>query len=869
MPPNMSDNERIPKRGRPSKKIAQNNLKFKRPEKSSIAEHVEKKEKVQIKDVPATISELVSTYTISDSGRMKKVDLKVKENKKNKVRAEAFQSLLDQIAQNTKSITTPVGVVNIPAPPKLMSLSSSTIPTTSTIPTVSTPRRMNREDVAVVEGLAKQYKISSSIIDRHLDAAPNPKKIPKNLKKIIDEITQEVSSTVSKSPEVNSLISSSILTNSLSSTTVSKITQPFISNVQKVRGSITLHDKALHGSNLKLKMPSANPVKDTEFMESTNSLNGLADNQNNSDVVTSKCTESTCLHKVSKTKKKAKKSKKKKKKEKKAKSKELKKELKRLKKEKKKAKRKKNKDKSENKKSEKKLKKLKSNSSFDQNVTDIVLPFETTNEVAKADSLEDIESNNGNSSVKSIEHVFGSNILADNKVSTFSGLKISDTTVENSNEISIKDIENSTLNFSNVDPVERFGGDQSAFKKAKIRKKKIVRRSKLDPQFLDQMDKLASLLNSTQIDSNAIQSMPPNDILDYKFLTFSNTPKVVKAPSIYKNLSVFCYAQFFQTHGWIKPPLETVPVQKSAIFVVNQDKSCFSFKEKNYKKNGSELSTFTKKGQKTAQQDKFFTDKNESYLACSSDGLDNKSNDSDNKNVVSNINDQKQNSKFFDLNFQQLKGVNEKNGQSSNQPVDVDLLKHLKAAFDKNLIEGKITSDVLNTTFNEAVKQYKINNKKSPETYVAETSKFLINPSNKMGHIDCEPEVKLEKTTVFPTVAEKVSIQTFGEFVTSANSCESKRASKTSRGRKRSTCSNIISINNRGKKVLQVPPLNIHSFSKSSRKNLSFTELEYKKKSLEEVVKKINKGSLPCMDSKTLNKASLVSMHNFNKIKNI
>ena len=847
MPPKMSDNERIPKRGRPSKKIAQNNLKFKRPDKSSIAEHVEKKEKVQIKDVPATISELVSTYTITDSGRMQKVDLKVKENKKNKVRAEAFQSLLDQIAQGTKSITTPVGVVSIPSPPKLLSLSPSSTPT-STIPTVSSqlPRRMNKEDVAVVEELAKQYKISNSIIDRHLDAVPSPKKNSVNLKN--DEITKVVSSTAANSSIVTSLISSSVLTNSTSTKTFYKITD---TSPTKVRGSITLHDKALHGSNIKLKMPSANPIKETEALANTFIfLNGLQDGQKSSDVQPSNPIESESPPKPSKTKKKSKKSKKKKKKEKKAKSKELKKELKRLKKEKKKAKkeRKKNKERSESKKTEKKLKKQKSLSSLDPNSIDKALLVEATNEEAKVDSVVDMESNNENCSVKSVEHVFGSNILADNKVSTFGGLKTSDSTIENTNETSMKEIKNSTLNFSNVDPVERFGGDQSAFKKAKIRKKKILRRSKLDPQFLDEMDKLASVLNSTQIDSNSIQSMPPNDVLDYKFLKFSNTPKVNKVPSMYKNLSVFCYAQFFQTHGWIKPPLETTPpVQKSAIFTVNQEKSCFGFKDKTFKNNGTELSTFTKTDQETIKKHKKFSDRNETYSVCSNDGSDNRSKDLNDKNTASKVSDQKQSSNFFDLNLEQLKNVEENDGQTSTQPVDVDLLNHLKAAFDKNLVEGKITSDVLNTTFHEAVKQYKINNNKNPES--SDTSKFLLRQS--------EPEVKPEETTNFSgQLSRETSVKNPNKRP--VENIESKRASKASKSRKRSTCSNIISINNRGKKVLQVPPLNIHSFSKSLKKNLSSADLEIKKKSLEEVVRRINKSTSPNIPSKTLNKVSLL-----------
>ena len=841
MPPKMSDNERIPKRGRPSKKIAQHNLKFKRPDKSSIAEHVEKKEKVQIKDVPATISELVSTYTITDSGRMKKVDLKVKENKKNKVRAEAFQSLLDQIAQGTKSITTPVGVVNIPSPPKVLSLSPSTTSTTSTVASSQLPRRMNKEDVEVVEELAKQYKISNSIIDRHLDAVPNPKKNSVNLKN--DGITKVVSSAATNSSIVTSLISSSVLTDSTSSKTFYKMTDT--TSPTKVRRSITLHDKALHGSNIKLKMPSANPIKETEALANTFIfLNGLQDGQKSSEVQPSNPVESESQTKPSKTKKKSKKSKKKKKKEKKAKSKELKKELKRLKKEKKKAKkeRKKNKDRSESKKSEKKLKKQKSLSNLDPNSVDKALPVKTTNEVAKIDSVVDMESNNENSSVKSVEHVFGSNILADNKVSTFGGLKTSDSAIDNTNEISMKEIKNSTLNFSNVDPIERFGSDQSAFKKAKIRKKKILRRSKLDPQFLDEMDKLASVLNSTQIDSNSIQSMPPNDILDYKFLKFSNTPKVNKAPSMYKNLSVFCYAQFFQTHGLIKPPLKTNPVQKSAIFTVNQEKSCFSFKDEAFKNNGTELSNFT--DQEATQQAKIFSDRNETFSVCSNEGLDNRSRDSKDKTTTSKFNDQKQGSKSFDMNLEQLKNAEEKDGQS--QPVDVDLLNHLKAAFDKNLVEGKITSDVLNTTFHEAVKQYKINNNKNPE--ISDASKFSVHQS--------ESEVKPEETTTFSgQLSRKTSIKSPNKLP--VENTESKRASKASKSRKRSTCSNIISINNRGKKVLQVPPLNIHRFSKSLKKHLSSAEIETKKKSLEEVVRKINRSTSPNIASKTLSKVSL------------
>ena len=94
LPPVLSEIDRIPKRGRPSKKMTQINLKFK-------GDAVKQPNKV----VPAqTVSEtpnIVSMYTINESGAIEKLENRPKQNQRSKERAEAFRNELLEISKKT------------------------------------------------------------------------------------------------------------------------------------------------------------------------------------------------------------------------------------------------------------------------------------------------------------------------------------------------------------------------------------------------------------------------------------------------------------------------------------------------------------------------------------------------------------------------------------------------------------------------------------------------------------------------------------------------------------------------------------------------------------------------------------------------
>lgn len=104
LPPVLSEQDRIPKRGRPSKKMMQQNLKVKAAQNnaSTAAVNVAKPPQVAAPPTPRS-SGLVAMYTINDKGDIEEIAPKPKESRRSKERNEAFLKYLDEIKISSKN----------------------------------------------------------------------------------------------------------------------------------------------------------------------------------------------------------------------------------------------------------------------------------------------------------------------------------------------------------------------------------------------------------------------------------------------------------------------------------------------------------------------------------------------------------------------------------------------------------------------------------------------------------------------------------------------------------------------------------------------------------------------------------------------
>lgn len=104
LPPVLSEQDRIPKRGRPSKKMMQQNLKVKATKNNAAITDVNVV-KPQQEPIPPTSrsSGLVAMYTINDKGVIEEIAPKPKESRRSKERNEAFLKYLDQIKISSKN----------------------------------------------------------------------------------------------------------------------------------------------------------------------------------------------------------------------------------------------------------------------------------------------------------------------------------------------------------------------------------------------------------------------------------------------------------------------------------------------------------------------------------------------------------------------------------------------------------------------------------------------------------------------------------------------------------------------------------------------------------------------------------------------
>nr|XP_039270681.1 uncharacterized protein LOC120345335 isoform X1 [Styela clava] len=176
LPPMLSEQDRIPKRGRPSKKMMQQNLKVKKdaekekPPLTLTQIPVAPKPESSQSQPTQPPTNLVSMYTINDKGHMEEIAPKVKENRRSKERTQAFLKFLDEI----KSASKQQMIVNPKFSEKAKTSTEKSVKRKPRARTKVFGRPVSQpltdsgitETMYTFSALAHQYKISSSIVER-------------------------------------------------------------------------------------------------------------------------------------------------------------------------------------------------------------------------------------------------------------------------------------------------------------------------------------------------------------------------------------------------------------------------------------------------------------------------------------------------------------------------------------------------------------------------------------------------------------------------------------------------------------------------------------------------------------------------------
>lgn len=104
LPPVLSEQDRIPKRGRPSKKMMQENLRVKMSDAvtDKVTFAAPTVTQAKLSQPTPLASRVVSMYTINDKGLMEEIAPKLKENRRSKERVQAFQNLLAEIRSSSE-----------------------------------------------------------------------------------------------------------------------------------------------------------------------------------------------------------------------------------------------------------------------------------------------------------------------------------------------------------------------------------------------------------------------------------------------------------------------------------------------------------------------------------------------------------------------------------------------------------------------------------------------------------------------------------------------------------------------------------------------------------------------------------------------
>ena len=182
MPPMLSESDRIPKRGRPSKKTSAINLKYKA-----------EKAKAETLKAPVEKQNLVAMYTISENGCYEKLESKPKQNQRSKERAEAFRNELLEITKKTTIQKKTAGAKDVIGAFKAVGVrtrhqasnpidvddAKKKLKTKGKIFGGETTTSKGSDKIDVIDEnavytfseLAKQFKISSSIVYRAMEQA--------------------------------------------------------------------------------------------------------------------------------------------------------------------------------------------------------------------------------------------------------------------------------------------------------------------------------------------------------------------------------------------------------------------------------------------------------------------------------------------------------------------------------------------------------------------------------------------------------------------------------------------------------------------------------------------------------------------------
>ncbi|XP_002121834.2 uncharacterized protein LOC778906 [Ciona intestinalis] len=214
LPPMLSERDRIPKRGRPSKKMTEQNLKLK-AEALQAAQKKADTNTPKAPVVPPTGSNLVSLYTINDKGFIQEIANKPKESRRSKERAEAFLTMLSEISKKssiqtkTPSAKDAVGAFKAvgvrtrkqastgSSAEKKKSRSSKVFggecaPVSSKELNKSADG-MNEHGVYTFSELAKQYKISDSILYRAMEQSQRGVNSKSKVSKSVQKLKMEKS----------------------------------------------------------------------------------------------------------------------------------------------------------------------------------------------------------------------------------------------------------------------------------------------------------------------------------------------------------------------------------------------------------------------------------------------------------------------------------------------------------------------------------------------------------------------------------------------------------------------------------------------------------------------------------------------------
>ena len=213
MPPMLSERDRIPKRGRPSKKMTEMNLKYKVKTNPSEA---------KVTPAPAVDDKpnIVSMYTINESGGIEKLENKPKQNQRSKERAEAFRNELLEISKKATIQMKTAGAKEAVGAFKAVGVRTRKQANSNTetddgkkkaktksrvfggenpVTGKGTDKVMDENCIYTFSELAKQFKISNSILYRAIEQSHRSSMSRRN-SKASQKLKEKIRETSSSKP---------------------------------------------------------------------------------------------------------------------------------------------------------------------------------------------------------------------------------------------------------------------------------------------------------------------------------------------------------------------------------------------------------------------------------------------------------------------------------------------------------------------------------------------------------------------------------------------------------------------------------------------------------------------------------------------